>query len=210
LGNRVEETISAILSFRRKKENRPMKKRHAIELKKTLYAGLVLLFCSMLSSCNLGQAVPSEPYDETTSQGQDIVQPSDVQPLDTGATATPDIVVPPTVTPVPELLPEETLGPISIEGTTHRTMEAVTVRVRHGKSVSTVICSWVHQDTGTTGALGSPVTSAIDDITLEEAYSFAPEMAGTYAVNCTGVALTAAGQRAVNSAGTPFSVEAKG
>ncbi len=189
-----------------------MKKRHTLELKKTLYAGLVLLFCSTLSSCNLGQTAPSEPYDATI-QGQGLPQdgqPSDVQPLDTGVTATPDIVVPPTVTPVPDLLPEETLGPISIEGTTHRTMEAVTVRVRHGKSVSTVICSWVHQDTGTTGALGSPTTTAIDDITLEEVYSFAPEMAGTYAVNCTGVALTAAGQRAVNAAGTPFSVEAKG
>ncbi|MBN1122014.1 MAG: hypothetical protein JXJ17_13115 [Anaerolineae bacterium] len=189
-----------------------MIKRHTFGLKKTLYAGLALLFCCMLSSCNLGQAAPAEPYDETTSQGETvpIEGQTDLQPLDTGVTATPEIEIQPTVTPVPELLPEETLGPISIEGTEHRTMEAVTVRVRHGKSVSTVICSWVHQDTGTTGALGSPVTNTIDDITLEEAYSFTPEMAGAYAVNCTGVALTASGQRAVNAAGTPFSVEAKG
>jgi hypothetical protein len=189
-----------------------MTKRHTFELKKTLYAGLALLFCCMLSSCNLGQAAPPEPYDETTSQGETV--PIEGQPgtegVETGVTATPPIEIQPTVTPVPELLPEETLGPIGIEGTEHRTMEAVTVRVRHGKSVSTVICSWVHQDTGTTGALGSPVTNTIDDITLEEAYSFTPEMAGTYAVNCTGVALTASGQRAVNAAGTPFSVEAKG
>ena len=190
-----------------------MNKRH-LQLKKSLIVGLVLLFCCTLSACNLGQAAPPEPYDETTSQGDSALpaeeQPLDAVPADTGVTPTPEIEIQPTVTPVPELLPEETLGPISIEGTEHRTMEEVTVRVRHGKSVSTVICSWVHQDTGTTGALGSPVTNNIDDITIEEAYTFAPEMAGTYAVNCTGVALTAAGQRAVNAAGTPFAVEAKG
>ena len=115
-----------------------------------------------------------------------------------------------TPTPTPQLLPAEQLGPITVDGTEHRTDEAVTVRVRVGKSVSTVTCSYVLQDTNQTTVLGTPTTTPIDTNVSENVYTFTPAAAGTYAVNCTGIALTVSGQRPVSSAGPLFAVEAKG
>ncbi len=95
-------------------------------------------------------------------------------------------------------------------GTTHRSQEVVTVHVTRGTAVSNPTCSWVLQDTNQTGALGAPTTTPIDADTVDDVYTFTPAAAGTYAVNCTGIAVTASGQRAVNAAGTPFAVDAKG
>ena len=170
-----------------------------------LVAGTILL----MSACNLGPQAPSEPLETTP-----LPAPQDVggegQPEAGGPTATPQIEVPPTNTPEPELLPSEVLGPIAIDGDTHRTQEPVTVRLTAGTSVSTITCSWNHQDTGQQGTLGTPTTNQVNEDKTEYVYTFTPEMAGTYAVNCTGVALTQLGQRAVSAAGTPFTVEAKG
>lgn len=173
-------------------------------------SGLMVALGLLMVSCNLGQQAPSEPATLTPQIG--VMPPAaggDLTPA--GPTETPLIQVPPTNTPVPELLLSETLGPITVDGTEHRAQEAVTVRVRRGTAVSTVTCSWLLQDTGQTGSLGSPVsTTPIDANTVEEVYTFTPQQAGTYAVNCTGIALTTSGQRAVSAAGTPFAVEAKG
>jgi hypothetical protein len=109
-----------------------------------------------------------------------------------------------------QLLPAETLGPVTVQGTDHRTTEPVTAKVRRGKSVSNVTCTWSHQDSGRTGQIGAPTTVQIDENTFEDTYTFTPDAAGTYNVSCTGVATTASGQRAVNASGTPFAVEAKG
>ena len=82
--------------------------------------------------------------------------------------------------------------------------------MRRGKAVSNVTCSRTLQDTSETLPLGTPVTTQIDDITFEEVFTFTPEQAGTYVVNCTGIATTASGVRSVSTAGQPFAVEAKG
>jgi hypothetical protein len=162
---------------------------------------LALLAGALLAACNLGQTAPSEPTDLT---------PGFLLPQDLEVTETPIIQLPPTDTPMPELLPSEALGPISIDGTTHRATEAATVRVRSGTAVSNVVCTWAHQDTGQSAQLGTPATNSVDENTNELVYTFTPELAGTYSVSCTGVSLTAEGQRAVSAAGSPFSVEAKG
>ncbi len=161
----------------------------------------------LFTACNLGQQAPSEPYEVTPAQGQPLA------PLDTGLpTPTPTLMIqiPPTNTPVPELLPSEKLGPITIDGTTHRTVEPVTVRVRRGMAVSNVSCVWVLQDTNQSGQLTTPTSTQVDADTFEDVYTFTPQAAGTYSVNCNGVALTLSGQRSVNAVGTPFVVEAKG
>ena len=176
----------------------------------TRVAGRALLLiatCGALAACNLGaQASPVAPSPTPLLSG--------VGPQDVGAptaTVTPLIInVTPTPSPTPELLPAEQLGPITVDGTTHSTGADVTVHVRIGKSVSTVTCSYVLQDTGQTTVLGSPTTNPIDADVSENVYTFTPQAAGTYAVNCTGIALTVSGQRAVSAAGTPFAVEAKG
>jgi hypothetical protein len=82
--------------------------------------------------------------------------------------------------------------------------------VRRGKAVSNVTCTRTLQNTSETVPLGTPVTTQIDASIFEDVFSFTPQQAGTYVVNCTGVATTASGVRSVNSAGTPFTVEAKG
>jgi hypothetical protein len=172
-----------------------------------LVAGLIVMVAVavLLAACNLGQNAPSEPL----TNGETL-EPQDVGAQEGQPTATSPINVPPTNTPVPELLPAEELGPISVEGDTHRTLEAVTIRVTVGTAVSNDTCSWVHQDTNQSGALGTPAVNEVDASTVQKVYTFTPEMAGTYLVNCTGIATTASGQRAVSAAGTPFTVEAKG
>lgn len=191
----------------RERESREMAKHIRHWQHTTWKVGLVIALGLLLAACNLGQQAPSEPVTQTPAIGG---VPQEVPGVDTGLTATPLIQVPPTNTPPPDLLPSERLGPITVDGTAHRAQELVTVRVRRGTAVSTVTCSWVLQDTNQTGTLGTPTTNPIDADTAELVYSFTPQAAGTYAVNCTGVALTASGQRAVSAAGMPFAVEAKG
>lgn len=158
----------------------------------------------VMSACNLGAQASVEPPTPTPQ----LAVP---QALQATSTPTPLIIdVTPTPSVTPQLLQAEQLGPITVDGTTHRTLEAVQVHVRVGKSVSTVTCSYVLQDTGQTTVLGTPTTTAIDSNVSENVYTFTPQAAGTYAVNCTGIALTVSGQRAVSAAGTPFAVEAKG
>src|SRR5574341_1385680 len=173
-----------------------------------LHAVLRTLTGVFLAASTLGQPAPSGPV-TTTPQ---FVSPQDLGLTTTPTlTATPLIQSPPTITPSPQLLPSEQLGPILIDGTTHRTQEAITVRVRVGRSVDPITCSWTLQDTGQTTPLGAPIsTTSIDANTNEKVFTFTPQAAGTYVVNCTGIATTVNGQRPVSAAGTPFAVEAKG
>ena len=180
--------------------------------------GLIIIATMALAGCTLGQQAPAEPVTEPplvdaggdpAAQGDTGVVVEEGGAVQ-GATATPLIQVPPTNTPEPELLPEEQIQTITVEGDAHRTQEAVTVRVKRGKSVGNLTCSWVLQDTGQTVALATPTTNQLDENTFEDVFLFTPEAAGTYAVNCNAVATTISGQRAVSLAGTPFAVEAKG
>ena len=168
---------------------------------------LLIVVSSLLGACNLGAQAPSELPSPTPPLGVgplDVVATVTVTPLIIGVTPTPS----PTT---PALLPAEQIGPITVDGTAHRTGDPVTVRVRVGKSITTITCSYVLQDTGQTTILGTPTTTAIDTNVSENVYTFTPQSAGTYAVNCTGIALTVSGQRAAPPAtGTPFAVEAKG
>jgi hypothetical protein len=177
--------------------------------------GLVVLVAFILAGCTLGQQAPSEPLEQQpldvgVEPAGDGEQPAEQGGAVVGPTQTPLIEIPPTNTPEPALLPEEQIQTITVEGDTHRTQEAVTVRVKRGKSVANLTCSWVLQDTGQTVALGTPTTNQLDENTFEDVFLFTPEAAGTYAVNCSAVATTMSGQRAVSLAGTPFAVEAKG
>jgi hypothetical protein len=170
--------------------------------------GLIVVFGMLMVACNLGEQAPAEPTQAGTP-------PSEFEPApqDLGIeTPTPTLLIniPPTNTPVPELLPAEKLGPVAVDGTEHRSQEPVTVRVQRGKAVANVTCTARLQDTGEDFPLAAPTSTQVDDNTFEDVYTFTPESAGTYAVNCTGIATTATGPRAVNTAGTPFPVEAKG
>lgn len=161
----------------------------------------------LLAACNLGQQAPTEPP-ATELEG---LEPQDVPALQLTLTPGATNLAPPTDTPVPQLLPSEQLGPITVDSTVaHRTQEPVTVRVQAGTQVTNITCSWVHQDTNQTGALGTPTQNAVDANTVQNVYTFTPQLAGTFTINCTGVATTASGQRAVQAAGNPFNVEAKG
>lgn len=168
--------------------------------------GVAIVVGGLLTACNLGENTPSEPFDWTP----EFVDPQDSMGF--GPTATPTLIFdfPPTETPLPELLRAEQLGPIAIDGTTHRTQEPVTVRVDVGKSVSTVTCMYLHQDTNQSTPLATPTTTVLDEDVSQYVYTFTPQAAGTYQVNCTGIALTISGQRAVSAPGAPFTVEAKG
>lgn len=178
--------------------------------------GLVLVAAFLLVGCTLGQQAPAEPVQQVPDTGVEVVPQDAAGGVNeqggavVGATETPLIQVPPTNTPEPQLLPEEQIQTITVDGDTHRTQEAVTVRVKRGKSVANLTCSWVLQDTGQTVALATPTTNQLDENTFEDVFLFTPEAAGTYAVNCSAVATTMSGQRAVSLAGTPFAVEAKG
>ena len=185
-----------------------MRKPTPARIRTIWHAGALALTSFVLAACTLGQPAPSEPVTTT---------PQFVAPQDLGVTITPTLTPtsliqsPPTITPSPQLLPAEQLGPILIDGTAHRTQEAITVRVRVGRSVDPITCSWTLQDTGQTTPLGAPVsTTSIDANTNEKVFTFTPQAAGTYVVNCTGIATTVNGQRPVSAAGTPFAVEAKG
>jgi hypothetical protein len=118
--------------------------------------GLVGLIGGALVACNLGQTSPSEPVDI-----QSLTLTPGIVPQDSGQaiTETP-IIIEATATPVPELLPQEEIQWIRLDqpDTEHRTLEALTIRVRRGRLVSTVTCSWVLQGDGQTGALGTPTT----------------------------------------------------
>ena len=165
----------------------------------------VVIFTGLLVGCNLG--APADQPQLLATPTLPIVQPQD---FGLTPSPTPNIVVPATVTPTPELLPSEKLGPITVDGTTHRTTEPVTIKVTRGKSVSNVTCSWVLQNNNRTGSLGTATSAALDENTFTDTYTFTPDAAGTFSVNCTGIATTASGQRAVSATGTPFAVEAKG
>lgn len=175
------------------------------------FTALLVVVALLMAACNLGPQAPSEPFTETPP-----INPLDVDgqgggDAQTGPTETPFIQVPATNTPEPQLLESEKLGPIAVDGTDHRTQEPVTIRVRQGTSVSTVTCSWTHQDTNSQNALGTAAsTTAVSEGINEVVYTFTPELAGTYVISCTGVATTINGQQAVSGSSSPFSVEAKG
>lgn len=168
-----------------------------------------------LSACNLGQNNVPEPV----PGAQEAAPVEGVTPAveDQGATgetveeAAPEVQLPATNTPTGELLPQETLGPITIDNNAElRTQEPVTVRVQRGTQVSDVTCSWTISG-GATQALGTPTTSQLDDPNLQQdVYTFTPAAEGSYVVSCQGTALTAAGTRSVSATSASFAVEAKG
>lgn len=162
---------------------------------------LTLLVVGLLAGCNLG-ANPDQVVPSATTPA--VVDPAQVP------TNTPPIELPTTVAPTTAPTAAEALGPITVTGTEHLATEPVTITVQRGKSVSTVTCSWVLQDTNRTGTLATPTTATLNEDTFVDTYTFTPDAAGTYVVNCTGIATTVAGQRAVSANGTPFTVEAKG
>lgn len=172
-----------------------------------LLASFVLAAGTLLAGCNLGQNAPSEPFELTP--GELVPQEEGASP-DLQVTLTPMINVPPTDTAVPDLLPAEEIGPVTVAAGDYRTQEPITIRVQVGTAVTNDTCSWTHQDTNQSGTLGTPSVTTLDDSTVEKVYTFTPELAGTFAINCTGVATTASGQRAVSTQGSPFNVEAKG
>lgn len=170
-------------------------------------SGLVLAAATVMAGCNLSPNTPSEPTEEAPPTADSFLTPSGQQAL----TPTPPFPeIQPTNTPVTPLLISETLGPIAIDGTEHRTQESVTVRVRRGTAVSNITCTWKNEDNGQSSVLSELTETIIDESTVEKLYEFAPEVAGTYSVSCTGIALTASGQRAVSSTSIPFIVDAKG
>ncbi len=169
-----------------------------------------------LSACNLGQNNVPEPVPGAT--GQDAVEQPAVEaviepttPVEGEVTEEQEVQLPPTNTPTGELLPAETLGPITIDNSSSlRTQEVVTVRVRRGNSVSGVTCSWTLTDTGSTQALGTPTTNELDEENIvEDVYTFTPEAQGTYVISCQGQATTASGVRQVSATSSSFAVEAK-
>lgn len=163
---------------------------------------IAVLIVGLLAGCTLG-ASPDAGL-PTATLPIEVVNPAQV------ATNTPPVDLPTVAVATTAPTAAETLGPITITGTEHMTTEPVTITVQKGKSVSTVTCSWVLQDTNRTGTLATPTTTTLNENTFVDTYTFTPDAAGTYVVNCTGIATTAAGQRAVSSNGTPFTVEAKG
>jgi len=166
-------------------------------------AALLVVFLLLMTACNLGQQAPSEPITNEPAQPQDV--PAQ------GATATPLIQVPPTDTPVPQLLPSEQISAIAIDGTEHRALEQVTIRVRRGTAVSSLTCSWTLQDTGQTAPLGAAASSTqVDGNTFEDVFRFTPDTGGTFVVRCNGQAATASGVRIVEGSSAPFTVQQKG
>nr|MBN1228559.1 hypothetical protein [Anaerolineae bacterium] len=178
--------------------------------RKLVAASLIVVIALAFSACNLGPAVPSEPTSEAPSTLIPQTDGGNGGELAVTPSATTPSIIQPTPTDIPDLLPAETLGPITVDGDSHRTQEDITIRVRKGTSVSNVTCSWVHQDTGQSGAISEIGENILDATASEKLFTFTPQMAGTYTISCTGVAITIAGQRAVSSVALPFSVEAKG
>lgn len=177
-------------------------------------AVLLLAASALLSSCNLGQQAPSEPL--TTQPEDGGLIPQEI-PGQAAATQTPMIEVPATNTPggvtdaQAGLQAAEQLGPITVEAAADQRVEQpVTVRVTAGTQVANLSCNAVHQETNRSFPLGTPTQTAIDANSTSNVYTFTPTLAGSYSVNCTGVATTAEGQRAVNAVSSVFSAEAKG
>lgn len=184
-------------------------------------AALVAVLAIVLSACNLGQNNVPEPVtgdpnaqgvpDDTGGvEGVDGTTGEQPAPVEEQPETVEEQTLPPTNTPTGELLPTETLGPITIDNSDAlRTQEAVTVRVQRGTAVSGVTCSWTLSDTGATQALGTPATNELDANSVQDVYTFTPAAAGTYVVSCQGEATTASGQRQVNATSSSFAVEAK-
>ena len=166
---------------------------------------LALVAGALFVACNLGpQADLATPTPTSTPQLFKL----DIPTLTATVAAAQSVSPSPTVPPA--LSPAETLGPISIDGTAHRTQEPVTVRVRYGKSVAKPTCLFILQDTQKNTTLTGGSTTQIDPNVNEDVYTFTPDAAGTYTVACTAVATTASGLRPVDAHSTPFAVEAKG
>lgn len=170
----------------------------------------VALIAALLVGCTLGQQPTPLPVGGAT-QTVPVVPPQGVEsPSPAGIDSQPPVQVPATITPTPPLLPSETLGPITVQGTEHQTQEPVTITVRRGRAVTSLVCSWTLQGGTSTGQLGTPTSVQIDADTNEDTFTFTPNAAGTYTVSCNGVAQTQSGLRTVTATGLPFTVEAKG
>jgi hypothetical protein len=63
---------------------------------------------------------------------------------------------------------------------------------------------------GQTGALGTPTTEEVNADLVDEVYIFTPQIAGSYSINCTGIATTSSGQQQVTAVSATFEVVAKG
>ncbi len=192
---------------------------------KTIWCiGLLSIALLLLSACNLGGTnAPPEPLEGGTATPTLVI--------DTGATLepavpledtsgdsavvvltnTPIVLLDATVTPNPAALPAETLGPISMDGIEHHNKEPVTVRVRYGKSVSQINCSWALQGSASSNVLSNPASTQIDDNTFENVYIFTPDVDGTYVVSCSAAVTRANGNvEGINDIGDPFEVKSKG
>ena len=110
-------------------------------------------------------------------------------------------------TPTPPLEPDQILGPISVDSERYSFGEPVTVRVRRGRSVSTVLCIRERTVTNRSDNLGAPTTiTPVDENTFEDVYTFIPEVVGTYVVRCSGVVTTEQGTLRVTADPAEFSV----
>jgi hypothetical protein len=168
------------------------------------------LASGLLAGCTLGAtgqtpgpaATTSLVLPGATTPGQ-VVQPQQI------ATATVPVAIP-TAGATAAPLPSEVFGPVTITSTTLRTAEPLTIVLTRGKAVGTVTCLWVLQGTTRQATLSTPVTATKDENTITDTFTFTPDAAGTYQINCNGIVTTASGQRAVNVSSQPFTVEAKG
>jgi len=182
-----------------------MPKTLSVWMKIAANGALALTAGALLVACNLGPQAESP----TPTPTPPIVIKQDIPTL-TPTLAQQALPITPSPTTPPVLSPVESIGSVTVEGTVHRTQEPVTVRVRYGKSVSKPNCVYILQDTSKTTTLTGGSTTQIDANINEDVYSFTPDAAGTYQVACTGVALTASGQRPVDGKSLSFAVEAKG
>lgn len=175
---------------------------------------VVLASAIVLSACTLGQQSGTAPVTDITPavadpQAEPAVE--EAAPDQALPTETPFIQAPPTDTPVPQLLPAEQIASIGTDAAEYAALDTVTITVVRGVSVSDMTCSWTLNETGQTGALGAATSTAqIDANSVQETYTFAPDASGTYQVNCNGTASTVNGQRSVNAASSPFTVQQKG
>lgn len=186
---------------------------------RVVMVGLALLTVGLLAGCTLGPGVPS--IDDTPAE---VTFAPEVESLDGGEQGTGDTPAPSfaTVTPAPQdtITPqleggtEAAFGPIAVDDSSDglRTLETATIRLRRGSAVSNVTCRYIIQETATEAQLDPPTTTQIDATTYEDVFTFSPTQAGTYQVNCTGLATTEDGLRTVgvNAVGSLFSVDAKG
>jgi len=182
-------------------------------LRISLFGALLLLAVSLLVGCTLPGGVPAVEGPEVTPVVTEVSPLSGTE----GGAGTPmspsfETIAPeqPTLTPTLSEGPEVALGPVTVESADFRTLETVTVRLRRGSAVSNITCRYTIQETGGDVVLSTPTSQQIDAATFEDVFTFTPTQAGTYQINCTGLATTAGGVRPVSYAGTPFSVEAKG